>query len=54
MSLGSGQEEAAYTYDELNGYTKAELLEIAAAEGVTGITMNNLQDEIISAVLGAE
>ena len=46
--------EAAYTYEELSGYTKAELLEIAEAKGITGLSMNNLKDEIINAILEAE
>ena len=45
--------DEAYTYDELNNYTKAELLEIAAEYGIEGLSMNNLKDEIINAILGA-
>lgn len=47
----SGAEE--YTYESLSEYTKAELLEIAAAKGVEGLSMNNLKDEIINAILEA-
>ena len=47
----SGAEE--YTYESLNEYTKAELLEIASAKGVEGLSMNNLKDEIIYAILEA-
>ena len=54
MSLDGEPEEAAYTYEELNDYTKAELLEIAEAKGITGLSNNNLKDEIINAILGAE
>ena len=45
---------AAYTYDELSAYTKAELLIIAEENGIEGLSMNNLKDEIIYAILGAE
>lgn len=48
---GSGAEE--YTYEGLSEYTKAELLEIATAKGVEGLSMNNLKDEIIYAILEA-
>ena len=33
--------------------TKAELIEIAENEGITGVTMNNLKEDIIQAILGA-
>jgi hypothetical protein len=49
----SGSEAETYTYESLSEYTKAELLEIAAAEGVEGLSMNNLKDEIIYAILEA-
>ena len=57
MSLSDDEketEEAAYTYEELSGYTKAELLVIADENGITGLSMSNLKDEIINAILGAE
>ena len=46
--------ETAYTYEELNAYTKAELLEIASEMGIGGLSMSNLKDEIINVILGAE
>ncbi|MBO5060237.1 MAG: hypothetical protein J6C82_04920 [Clostridia bacterium] len=46
--------QTAYTYEELDAYTKTELLEIAAGMGIEGLSMSNLKDEIISAILGAE
>ena len=53
--LRNDTEEAktAYTYDELSKYTKAELLEIASENDVEGLSMSNLKDEIIYAILGA-
>lgn len=42
-----------YTYDELAALTKAELLVIAEEKGLTELSMNNLKDEIIYAILGA-
>ena len=50
----SGESEhPAYTYESLSAYTKAELLEIAAELGVTGVSSANLKDEIIQTILGA-
>ncbi len=49
----SDSEAEFYTYESLNEYTKAELLEIVAAKGVDGLSMNNLKDEIIYAILEA-
>lgn len=49
----SGSEAEEYTYEGLSEYTKAELLEIATAKGVKGLSMNNLKDEIIYAILEA-
>ncbi len=46
--------EVAYTYEELSGYTKAELLVIAEENGIVDLSMNNLKDEIINAILGTE
>lgn len=45
--------ETAYTYEELSKYTKAELLEIASEIGIENLSMSNLKDEIIYAILGA-
>ena len=46
--------EVAYTYEELSAYTKTELLEIAESNGITGLSMNNLKEDIINAILGVE
>ena len=54
MSLTSDEEEAVpFTYDELSGYTKAELLEIATQNDVEGLSMTNTKDEIINTILEA-
>lgn len=45
--------ETAYTYDSLNELTKAELLVVAEENGIESLSMNNLKDEIINAILGA-
>lgn len=45
--------EAAYDYDSLSELTKAELLIIAEENGIEGLSMNNLKDEIINAIIGA-
>ena len=42
---------AAYTYEELSAYTKAELLEIALEKGISGLSMSNSKDEIINGIL---
>lgn len=47
-------EDTIYTYEELSNYTKTELLEIASEMGIDGLSMNNLKDEIINAILEAE
>lgn len=47
-------DEEAYTYEELNAMTKAELLEIAAKYGVEDVSMNNLKDDIINSILEAQ
>ncbi len=47
-------DKEAYTYEELDALTKAELLEIAAKYGVEGVSMNNLKDEIIDSILEAQ
>lgn len=52
MNDPSEPAETAYTYETLNAYTKAELLEIAAEKGIENLSMNNLKDEIIYAILG--
>ena len=49
----SDSEAEDYTYESLSRYTKAELLEIASVNGVEGLSMNNLKDEIINAILEA-
>ena len=54
MTLRDETAETVYTYDELSALTKAELLEIAEENGITGVSMNNLKEEIIQAILGAE
>ncbi len=48
-----GPDEVTYTYDELAALTKAELLIIAEEKGIEGISMSNLKEEIIEAILGA-
>ena len=54
MSITPDEEEAiSFTYDELNGYTKAELLEIAEQIGVEGLSMTNTKDELINTILEA-
>jgi len=52
--LSEENESTAYTYDELAALTKTQLLEIAEANGIEGLSMNNLKDEIINAILEAE
>lgn len=52
-SLRDEDETDGYTYEELSTLTKTELLEIAENEGVTGVSMNNLKEDIIQAILGA-
>lgn len=47
-------EDTINTYEELSNYTKTELLEIASEMGIEGLSMNNLKDEIINAILEAE
>lgn len=53
MTLSEGTDEKAYTCEELSALTKAELLVIAEENGVTDVSMNNLKEEIIQAILGA-
>lgn len=47
----AAQEEL--TYDVLSTYTKAVLLELAEIKGVTGLSMSNLKDDIINAIIEA-
>lgn len=54
VAYSLGDEEAGgYTYEELSALTKTELLEIAENEGITGVSINNLKEDIIQAILGA-
>ena len=46
--------EEELTYDMLNSHTKAVLLELAAIKGVEGLSMSNLKDDIINAILAEE
>ena len=39
------------TYDELNAYTKAVLLEVASIRGVENLSMSNLKEDIIQALI---
>lgn len=41
---------AAGTEDELDSMTKAQLLEVAAAEGVEGVSKTNKNEEIVEAI----
>ncbi len=43
--------EEELSYDVLSTHTKAVLLELAAIKGVDGLTMSNLKDDIINAIL---
>ena len=54
MTLRDETAEAVYTYDELSALTKAELLVIAEENGITDVSLNNLKEEIIRAILGTE
>ncbi|MBQ7900355.1 MAG: Rho termination factor N-terminal domain-containing protein [Clostridia bacterium] len=45
--------EGTYTYDELSSYTKAELLEIAEQNGISGLSLNMLKADIINAIIEA-
>ena len=47
------EESGGYTYEELSALTKAELMEIVNNEGIAGVTMNSLKEDIIQAILGA-
>lgn len=53
MATTSAENEA-YTYEELTAFTKAELLELAAQIGVEDVSMSNLKNEIINAILSAQ
>lgn len=53
MTLRDETVGTVYIYDELSALTKAELLVIAEENGITDVSMNNLKEEIIQAILGA-
>ena len=54
MMVSDETDDIVYTYDELSALTKAELIIIAEEKGITAVTINNLKEEIIQAILGAE
>ena len=43
-----------YTYDELAALTKAELIVIAEEKGLTDLSMSDLKETIINAILNSE
>ena len=47
----AGARSAAYTQSELEAMTKAQLLEVAAELGVSGVSGSTLKADIISAIL---
>lgn len=51
MALADSNNDGAYSEDELNALTKAQLLALASELGVEGVSNSNLKAEIVSAIL---
>ena len=51
IALADLNNDGAYSEDELNAMTKAQLLALANELGVEGVSSANLKADIISAIL---
>lgn len=51
MALADSDEDGAYSEEELNALTKAQLLVVANELGVEGVSSKNTKAEIVTAIL---
>lgn len=51
MALADSDEDGAYSEEELNALTKAQLLVVANELGVEGVSSKSTKAEIVTAIL---